>query len=68
MNSGITEVMVNELDRLVFVAKASGFPYNLAIDGQIPIAIAHVKERTDKSEFYSGQLIISSSCLRMSGK
>lgn len=68
MNFGITEVMVNELDRLVIEVKASGFPSNLAINGQIPIAIAHVKERTDKSGAYSGQLIISSSRLRISGK
>lgn len=43
MNSGISEVMVNELDRLVSDAKALNFPSNLAANRQIPIAIAHFK-------------------------
>lgn len=43
MNSVISEVMVNELDRLVSDAKALNFLSNLAANWQIPIAIAHFK-------------------------
>jgi len=41
MNSGISEVMVNELDRLLIDVKALNFPSNLAANWQI--AIAHFK-------------------------
>ncbi|MDR6298966.1 hypothetical protein [Pantoea dispersa] len=51
MNSGISEVMVNELDRLVSDAKALNFPSNLAANRHFPIAIARFKRWRINQDF-----------------